>query len=200
MSPTGNSNGSDDPILHLIGGPNGSGKSTFVARVLRPWLTAGLPFVNANIIAAERWPNAQAAHAYEASALAAEARERLIGRRSSFITETVFSHVSKLHLISSAQAAGYQVRLHIILVPEDVSVGRVAHRVALGGHDVPEHKIRERHRRLWPLVAAARGLADVTVVYDNSTAAEPYRLVATYDRGSLVDETWWPAWAPAEIR
>lgn len=181
MSPSQGSSGSDDPVLHLIAGPNGSGKSTFVVRVLRPWSTAGLPFVDADVIAAE-------------------AREQLIGRRSSFITEAVFSHAGELHLISSAQAARYQVRLHIILVSEDVGVGRVAHRVALGGHDVPEHKIRERHRRLWPLVAAARGLADVTVVYDNSTAAEPYRLVATYDRGSLVEETWWPAWAPAAIR
>ena len=41
------------------------------------------------------------------------------------------------------------------MIPEDRAVKRVKHRVRSGGHDVPEDKIRERHRRLWALVADA---------------------------------------------
>lgn len=40
------------PILHLLAGPNGSGKTTYVERVL----DLGLPFINADAIAARLWP------------------------------------------------------------------------------------------------------------------------------------------------
>ncbi|MFT4035805.1 MAG: hypothetical protein QM679_09565 [Patulibacter sp.] len=57
-----------------------------------------LPFVNADEIAAERWPGEESAHAYEASAAAAEVRAALLEQRRSSITETVFSHPSGLPL------------------------------------------------------------------------------------------------------
>ena len=71
------------PILHLVAGPNGSGKSTFVTRLLQP--VTHLPFVNADVIAEERWPDAQAEHAYEASAAAADERVQLLTQQRSFI-------------------------------------------------------------------------------------------------------------------
>jgi predicted ABC-type ATPase len=160
---------SADPVLHLLAGPNGAGKSTFVTKVLAPAMH--LPFVNADLIAT----------------------------RTSFISETVFSHPSKLTLIQQARSAGFQVELHVVLVPEDLSVARVAHRVGTGGHQVPEVKIRERYRRLWPLIVTARGLADRTWIYDNSRAASPLRLIAQYDRGVLVGPADYPSWAPAAL-
>src|SRR3954471_18269261 len=187
-----------DPVLHLVAGPNGSGKTTLVTEVLRP--VTHLPFVNADVIAAETWPDAPADPAYEASAAAARERERLISARSSFITETVFSHPSKLALIELAQRAGYRVELHVVLLPEQTTVERVRYRVRTGGHRVPVAKIRRRYRRLWPLVARARDLADVTYVYDNSLAAAPLRLVAQYEHGRPVGATALPGWAPAELR
>jgi predicted ABC-type ATPase len=186
-----------DPVLHLLAGPNGSGKTTLARRVLLP--ATGLPFVNADDIAAQRWPAAQAEHAYAASEAAAAVRQQLLKDRRSFITETVFSHESKLHLLRTAQAQGYLVTLHVVVVPEDVTVARVAHRVARGGHAVPEDKIRERFRRLWPLVLAARQLADHTFVYDNSRAARPLRLMATYERGQLLGSADWAPWTPAAL-
>lgn len=77
------------PVVHIVAGPNGAGKTTFVLRVLQP--VTHLPFVNADVIAAERWPDAQSEHAYDASRAAEAERQRLMARRVSFITETVFS-------------------------------------------------------------------------------------------------------------
>ncbi len=185
------------PILHLIAGPNGSGKSTYVARVLQP--VTQLPFVNADVLAAERWPDAQKEHAYEASRAAAEERAELLSSGKSFITETVFSHTSKLDLVVEAVSLGYLVHLHAIMLPVDVAVARVAERVLLGGHDVPEQKIRDRYERLWPLVVSARATADRTEFLDNSAAATPYRTVAEYERGLLIGEAAWPAWSPAAL-
>lgn len=182
------------PVLHLLAGPNGAGKSTLADRVLVP--RTRLPFVNADVIAAERWPDAQAEHAYEASRAAAEQREQLIASHRSFITETVFSHPSKVSLVSTAVRAGYLVHLHVVMVPVEVTIGRVAHRVRHGGHDVPELKIIERYDRLWSLIAAARDLADRTTIYDNENDRHPFRVVATYERGRRVGESTWPVWTP----
>ncbi|MHB1163622.1 MAG: zeta toxin family protein [Candidatus Nanopelagicales bacterium] len=185
---------SPDPVLHLIAGPNGAGKTTLATRVIAP--VTHLPVVNADVIAAQRWPDAQAEHAYDASRVAAEQRQELIGARASFITETVFSHPSKLALIRDAHDAGYHVILHVVLVPEGLTVARVADRVRRGGHTVPEDKIRERYHRLWALVVRARAVAERTYLYDNSRAATPLRLVASYERGGLVGSADWPAWTP----
>lgn len=185
------------PILHLIAGPNGSGKSTYVTRLLQP--VTHLPFVNADVIAAEHWPEAQAEHAYDASRAAAEERAQLLADAESFIAETVFSHPSKLDLVDQAIARGYLVHLHVMLVPVEVSVNRVAERVQDGGHDVPEQKIRERYARLWDLIVRARSAADHTEFFDNSAARHPFRRVAVYEHSLLLGEPDWPSWAPTPL-
>lgn len=186
------------PVLHLVVGPNGAGKSTLYARVLGP--ITGLDFVVADQIARERWPGEEVERSYEAAVVAAEERDRRIRERRSFVAETVFSHESKLDLIDGAKAAGYVVVLHIVMVPEDLAVARVADRVRAGGHQVPEDKIRSRHRRLWPLVAAAVGRADEAHVYDNTTASAALRRVASFVRSQPLGDLSWPSWTPAPLR
>lgn len=184
--------------LHLVVGPNGSGKTTFVTEFLAPELPPGYAYVNADEIAKARWPADPGAHAYDAARVAADTRAHLIAAGRSFIAETVFSHPSKLDLIRSAQEAGYQVVLHVMLVPEELTVRRVAYRVRDGGHDVPERKIRERFHRLWPLVAQAISIADRSVVYDNSQLAGPTP-VAELFTGLAVGAVSWPAWTPEPL-
>ncbi len=183
--------------LHLVIGPNGSGKTTFVTEFLALELP-GYAYVNADEIAKARWPADSDAHAYEAAQVAAETRTHLIASGRPFVAETVFSRPSKLEEIRSAREAGYQVVLHLMLVPEELAVRRVAYRVQAGGHDVPEHKIRERYHRLWRLVAQAVSLADRAVVYDNSRLAGPVR-IAEFFGGLPIGAAAWPEWAPEPI-
>ena len=160
-----------DPVLHVLAGPNGSGKTTLVERVLRP--ATSLPFVNA---------------------------EHLIGSRQSFLAETVFSHHSKVDLLRLARQADYRITLHVVLIPVELAVARVRDRVAQGGHDVPEDKIRSRFARLWEHVAEAIGIADDAVVYDNSLARSPFRVIASFMNGKPVGPPDWPAWTPEALR
>lgn len=178
----------------LVVGPNGAGKSTFVSKTLYRALPVGIPFVNADVIAAQRWPDSQQQHAYDAARIAAETRTALIAGGHSFIAETVFSHPSKLDLVTEARAAGFTVFLHVVMVPEELSVARVTHRVVAGGHSVPEQKIRERHRRLWPLVADAAVRCDSAVFYDNSSRSGPV-ILAQIAAGAAVGRVQWPDWA-----
>jgi predicted ABC-type ATPase len=184
--------------LDLVIGSNGAGKSTFVEFTLAPLLPASV-FVNADEIAKQRWPADPAAHSYEAARVAAETRSRLIELGRTFIAETVFSHPSKLDLIHAAHAAEYIVVLHVLLVPEDLAVQRVRHRVAAGGHDVPETKIRQRYQRLWALAAAAIGQCDSTTVYDNSRLKGP-AIVAQMSVGQSIGGPTWPSWTPEVLQ
>lgn len=183
--------------LDLVVGPNGAGKSTFIETTLlalMPWNVV----VDAEVIAAQRWPGHATEHGYDAARIAEDTRSQLIARRRPFIAETVFSHPAKLDLVRAAQTAGFAVALHVLLVPEQLSVERVRSRVAAGGHDVPEVKIRQRYRRLWRNVAAAIAVADTSVVYDNTRITGP-REVARYAAGQPVGAANWPRWAPSEL-
>jgi predicted ABC-type ATPase len=179
--------------LDLVVGPNGAGKSTFVELVMaaaRP----GVVFVNADVIAAELWPDDPVAHGHDAADIAARFRTQLLLRGEPFIAETVGSHPSKVELVADARERGYHVHVVVLMVPEALSVARVAARVASGGHDVPEDKIRARWRRLWDNVVAMIELADSVEIYDNSGTGPV--TVATFAAGDVIGRPRWPGWAP----
>jgi predicted ABC-type ATPase len=180
--------------LDLVVGPNGAGKSTFVSRTLQPvWPVAYV--VNADEIAARMWPTDPSRHAYDAARVAGETRARLIESGRPFIAETVCSHRSKLELIEDATRAGFYVALHVVMVPVELSVARVRARVAAGGHDVPELKIRERHARLWTVVADAIATCDAATCWDNSRRDGPDK-VAEFIAGVPIGVPHWPRWTP----
>jgi len=180
----------------VLAGPNGAGKTTFYDEVLAPAM-AGVPYVNADLIAAERWPGDAMVHAPEASAEATAVRDRLLADRRSFVTETVFSHVSKVALVETAADAGYLVYLHVLLVPVQLAVARVAQRVDEGGHAVPEIKVRERYERLWSYVAKAIPSTYESTVYDAS--AGRFARVVRYKYGVPISPAQWPDWAPPAL-
>lgn len=182
--------------LDLVVGPNGAGKSTFVELVLAG-LRPGVPFVNADVIAAQRWPDDPVSHGHEAAQAAEDVRDELMARGEAFIAETVASHPSKVDLVRRARHAGYHVHLVVVAVPEELSVQRVALRFAAGGHDVPEDKVRARNRRLWDNVAAMIELADSAEVFDNSGSGPV--TVAVFVAGDLVGRARWPSWTPVAL-
>lgn len=183
--------------LDLVVGSNGAGKSTFIELTLAPLVPRSV-YVNADEIVMRRWPDDPARHSYEAARIAANTRARLIELGESFIAETVFSHPSKLELLDVAHAAGYTIILHAVLIPEELAVQRVRHRVQAGGHDVPESKIRQQYQRLWDVVATAAGRADEATFYDNSAIRGP-RIVVQLAAGIAVGSALWPDWTPAPL-
>jgi predicted ABC-type ATPase len=173
------------PLLWVIAGPNGAGKTTCYEELVRPRLAA--EFVNADRIAASRWPDEAGAHAYEAAELAAKRRSELLLERRSFVAETVFSHPSKIELMERARDAGYVVWLTVVgLENAELAVRRVAERVASGGHPVPEQKIRERYERITDNARRGVVLAHRSFVLDNGDPRRPLRTVLTFQAGAVV--------------
>jgi predicted ABC-type ATPase len=168
------------PILVAIAGPNGAGKTTFFHAHLA---SAGLRFVNADVLAAEL-----VVEPYEAAGLADALRRGLVGRGESFVFETVFSDPvgDKIAFLEEAARRGYVVVLiYIGLSGPDQSLERVAIRVSQGGHDVPDDKLLSRFSRTLTNLRAAIARLPHVLVYDNSDLNDPYSQVAVFDRGHL---------------
>jgi len=180
------------PIVVAIAGPNGAGKSTFYEVHLRP---AGLRFVNADELARELGVDA-----YQAAEVAGQLRRALVEQGESFVFETVFSDPvgDKLEFLKAAEKKSYTVVLCFIgLDGPGLSEERVAMRVLQGGHDVPTGKLRARYpRTLANLAKAIKELAHV-LVFDNSDMRRPFRKVAAFERGKLLEKhTPLPRWLP----
>ena len=185
------------PLLILLAGPNGAGKTTFFEEYLQ---ALGLPFVNADRLArairgAEPGASADRVdrHAFaEAEGL----RAALVEAGLSFCTETVFSDPAgaKLRFLEEARRRGFAVFMIFIgLDGPMLSVARVKHRVAHGGHDITNEKLRARFPRI---LRAAIPVADEAFLVDNSSCDEPYRVVAVYERGNLIGRSPpFPRWA-----
>lgn len=173
------------PSLILLAGPNGAGKSTLYQTRVAPSFAG--PFINADLIQRDELRDASMQASYKAAEIAAERRVSLLDVRKSFATETVFSHPSKLEIITDAQARGYMVIvMHVGVDSPNLSVARVRARTAEGGHDVPEGKVRSRYDRGQPLIRQAVLQADRGMVFDNSWLNTSPRLVLMFAAGRLV--------------
>ncbi len=170
------------PSIVALAGPNGAGKSSFYYAHLQP---TGLRLINADVLARDL--NVDPATAVQ---LADAVRRELVTQRESFVFETVFSDPvgEKRKFLREAVEAGYTVVLIFIGISgPKVSEERVAMRVSRGGHDVPAEKLQSRFpRTLSNLTAAIAELPHVWV-YDNDDLGSPYRLVARFEDGKVIE-------------
>lgn len=173
----------------MLAGPNGAGKTTWFATTLRPRL-GDIPFVNPDdLIRAELGrPGQTEAEMRRGQALADSLRDALRAERRSFVTETVFSHPSKLDLLRECRGEGYRLNLfHVGVETPEISVLRVVLRVSQDdGHPVPEDRIRSRFQRNQPFIRDAVLMADRALVIDNSALNEPHRPVLSFRDGRLM--------------
>lgn len=131
---------------------------------------------------------------YAAALAAGFLRERLVESRQSFSFESVLSDPSKLREIEVAKEAGYRIYLYFVCTENaDINVARVANRARLGGHMVPEARIRDRYARTLANLPEAFLLSDRAYLFDNS--GESMELVLEADGTQLhVRNAPLPAW------
>jgi predicted ABC-type ATPase len=96
----------------------------------------------------------------------------LAEKRVNFAFETTLATRSFAPWIAKLKNDGYEFRLHYLWIRSaDLAVARVAGRVVLGGHNIPEDTIHRRY---------GRGLRNFFSVY--APLAEGWRL---YDNGGI---------------
>lgn len=153
------------PEVMFFAGPNGSGKST-ITRLAK---TIG-SYINADDI-----KTATLCSDLEAAVKAEELRERMINQKKDFTFETVLSTDRNLNLLKLAKENGYFVRgIYVLTSNPDINIARVHARIALGGHGVPEDKIRSRYHRALLLIPQLVEVCDVLHIYDNTEM--PFRI------------------------
>lgn len=87
----------------------------------------------------------------------------------SFAVETTLSSKQPLDTIRKAKDCGFYVNvIYVALNEPEKNVLRVAERVALGGHNVPDEDVRRRYQRSLANAPEALPLAHEAVAYDNS--------------------------------
>ena len=101
--------------------------------------------------------------------------ERAIAERLDFAFETTLGGHTINALRHEALAAGIEVRMWFVgLSSPELHMARVRSRVARGGHDIPEDKIRERYdRSRINLIELMPRLTELRV-FDNSFDADPH--------------------------
>ncbi len=186
-------------LLHLIAGPNGAGKSTLYHYLIAPRYPT-LEFVNAD--EHERQALQHMANPVQRSLAArnwADARRTaLLTEGVSFVSETVFSHPSKIALIQQAQASGFRVMLYVLCLDEPrLLLKRVRQRVKEGGHAVPSNKVLERYPRTIANLAQAVRLADMSLLFDaqDTQMGGPRLLAICSKENTELHASTMPRWA-----
>ena len=180
------------PIFHLLAGPNGAGKSTLYRALLAEGLIdSKLEFINADIYEHEHLKHIKnpLKRTQAARSWAEGRRSALIQEKRSFVSETVFSHASKITLIEDAKQAGYQIVLYVVaLANPETLVERVSQRVREGGHTVPNDKILSRYPRTLANLTKALPLTDAAFLYDSQDIqASGLTHIATCRKGVLIE-------------
>jgi predicted ABC-type ATPase len=156
-------------------------------------------FVNADDIARDLSASRPEDVAVEAGRLMLRRLEELAQRRADFAFETTLSARTFAPWLRRRKEEGFQFHLIFMWVLQpDVSVARVAARVAAGGHHIPEPDIRRRYGRgIANFFGLYKDLADTWEVYDNSD--KTYELIAWGEStgiGEILNQGKWRKFNP----
>lgn len=191
----------------VLAGVNGAGKSSVAGEAIR---RRGGEFFNPDITARTLLDSNPGMTSEQANAQAWEfgrrGLERALAQGEFFAFETTLGGNTIADMLRNGAKQNAEIHMSFVgLASPELHIQRVKSRVAAGGHDIPEQKIRERYQtsrenliRLMPHLASLR-------VYDNSAEADPKRgrrtapiLLLHMDGGKLVKHApleQIPAWA-----
>jgi predicted ABC-type ATPase len=161
--------------LYVLAGVNGAGKSSIGGAALQ---VSGAEFFNPDIAARRLRKQQSGLSAEQANGLAwtlgRRGLEKALAEGLSYAFETTLGGTSIVKLLLDGARDGAQVHVwYAGLATPELHLRRIKARVAAGGHDIPEAKVRERFDasrsnlvRLMPHLASLR-------LYDNSFEADP---------------------------
>ena len=166
---------SAEPVLYVLAGVNGAGKSSIGESEFR---SQGSPVFNPDTIAQQirlLHPDISLtlanAHAWQ---IGKSLLEQAIAGGHDYRFETTLGGRTIAQLLEKAARSGHRLRIWFCgLASPELHLRRVQSRVALGGHDIPKDKIRERWNRSRENLVRLLPLIDHLRVYDNSADADP---------------------------
>jgi predicted ABC-type ATPase len=177
------------PHVIIIAGPNGAGKTTAAPALLNKELEVK-HFVNADTIASGLSAYAPEKAAIQAGRAMLERMRFLASENENFAFETTLASRSFAPWLAKLKKNGYSFHLTFLLLDSaDLAVSRVAERVKMGGHFVPEEVIKRRYqaglRNFFGLYAP---IANSWQMYDNSTTGWLDPIASKLNSNLVVDK------------
>ena len=173
------------PCFTIFGGPNGSGKSTAYDRFLQAGLDSG-EYLNPDEIAKSLNAGSATGTAVDlrAGREVVQRTRSLIAEGRSLVRESTLTSREIVRSAERAKAAGYRLLMVFVAVSSSyMTQGRVAIRVAKGGHDIPVEAQERRFPRSFENAPRVARLVDAAYFLDN--AGLWHQLVATVRSGTI---------------
>lgn len=164
-------------IYTIIGGVNGCGKSSLTGALKAERSDLGL-IIDVDKLAA------QLGSPVEGGKAAVRKIDECLEKGISFTQETTLSGARTERTIRRAKERGYTIRLYYIgLDTMEESLGRIANRVAKGGHDIPREDVERRFSTRFADVLRVLPYCDEARFFDNDNG---FVEVAEYRNGELI--------------
>ena len=164
-------------IYTIIGGVNGCGKSSLTGALKAERSDLGL-IIDVDKLAA------QLGSPVEGGKAAVRKIDECLEKGISFTQETTLSGARTERTIRRAKERGYAIRLYYIgLDTMEESLGRIANRVAKGGHDIPREDVERRFQSRFADVLRILPYCDEARFFDNDNG---FVEVAEYRNGELI--------------
>ena len=164
-------------LYTIIGGVNGCGKSSLTGALKAERSDLGL-IIDVDKLAA------QLHSPVEGGKAAVRKIDECLEKGISFTQETTLSGARTERTIRRAKERGYTIRLYYIgLDTMEESLGRIANRVAKGGHDIPKEDVKRRFQSRFADVLRVLPYCDEARFFDNDNG---FVEVAEYRNGELI--------------
>lgn len=164
-------------LYTIIGGVNGCGKSSLTGALKAERSDLGL-LIDVDKLAA------QLGSPVEGGKAAVRKIDECLEKGISFTQETTLSGARTERTIRRAKERGYTIRLYYIgLDTMEESLGRIANRVAKGGHDIPKEDVERRFQNRFADVLRVLPYCDEARFFDNDNG---FVEVAEYRNGELI--------------
>lgn len=165
----------------LYAGVNGAGKSTLYQT------TKGkdsMPRINTDEILKTFGDWTKSADLIKAGKIAVKLLNKYLNDGVSFNQETTLCGNSIFKTIKEAKARGYIIEMHYVgLDSADLAKKRIAKRVELGGHGIPDTDVERRYKNSFENLSRIIPQCDLVALYDNSTE---FRRFAIFKQGNLI--------------
>ena len=164
-------------LYTIIGGVNGCGKSSLTGALKAERSDLGL------IIDVDKLAT-QLHSPVEGGKAAVRKIDECLEKGISFTQETTLSGARTERTIRRAKERGYTIRLYYIgLDTVEESLGRIANRVAKGGHNIPREDVERRFQSRFADVLRVLPYCDEARFFDNDNG---FVEVAEYRNGELI--------------
>ena len=157
------------PTYTIFAGVNGAGKSTLYSTLLQEKHDFGVRVNSDEIVISNGGDWRNKSDQAKAMKMAVKLIKDCMNKGISFNQETTLTGRSMINNILKAKKLGYKIIMRYVgLNSPELAIQRVAHRVIMGGHGIPEEDIKRRYYVSLSKLKELMSLIDELYIYDNS--------------------------------